>query len=102
WGQTPGSFIWSMCSRTTTIVDALGNPVATPYVSGVFACGAVGTSLSTPHVSGLAALLIAQNGKVGPVKLTSLITQSAVDMAKPGIDPFYGWGHIDVARAIGK
>jgi subtilisin family serine protease len=102
WGPGVASFIFALCSRTTVIVDANGNPIATPYTSGFWICGNVGTSLSTPHVTGLAALLVAEYGKVGPVALKNLITSGATDMGKPGRDPLYGWGEIDVARSLSK
>lgn len=102
WGTGDVSFIWALCSRTTVILDAGGNPIATPFTSGTFICGAVGTSLSTPHVTGLAALLLAADGKIGPVGLSNLITTSARDLGKPGRDPLYGWGHIDVPAALAR
>ena len=102
WGTGNVSFIWSMCSRTTVILDAGGNPIATPFTSGTFVCGAVGTSLSAPHVTGLAALLLAEDGKIGQMRLSNLITTRAVDLGKPGRDPLYGWGHIDVPVALAR
>jgi subtilisin family serine protease len=102
WGPGQVSFIWSLCSRTTVELDANGTPVDEPFKSGLFLCGAVGTSLATPHVTGLAALLAGVHGRIGPVELTNLITTSALDLGKPGRDPLFGWGRIDVARALAK
>jgi subtilisin family serine protease len=101
WGPFPASLVWAMCSRTKVVLDANGIPVATPCVSGLVANGNVGTSLATPHVTGLAALLLAEYGKIGPTRLRTLLTARAVDLGQPGRDPYYGAGHIDVARALG-
>lgn len=101
WGLDDVSWVWGVCSKTTVIVDANGNPIATPFTSGNFICGAIGTSLATPHVTGLAALLVSVDGKVGPTALTNLITKSAIDLGKPGRDAIYGSGFIDVGRALG-
>jgi putative ATPase len=63
-------------------------------------------SRATVHVlkslddADMATLLVAEYGNVGPVALKKLITGGAVDMGKSGRDPFYGSGHIDVARSL--
>ncbi|MGG1675239.1 S8 family peptidase [Neobacillus sp. NRS-1170] len=53
-----------------------------------------GTSMATPKVSAVAALFIAQNGKVGPKKIAQLITASAQDIGKQSIDELYGSGMV--------
>jgi lantibiotic leader peptide-processing serine protease len=101
WGPSNAALVWAMCSRTTVVLDADGNPVATPYTSGSWACGAVGTSLASPHAAGLAALLVAEYGKMPAAQFRSLFVSRTIDLGPPGLDPYYGAGHIDVARALG-
>jgi subtilisin family serine protease len=62
---------------------------------------AAGTSMAAPHVSGLAALLVGEYGKLSPTQLKTMIQHSAVDLYKPGADPFSGFGRIDAAKAFG-
>src|SRR5438067_10638652 len=56
---------------------------------------------SAPHVAGLAALLVAQLGHGNPALIRARILQSADDLGDPGVDPYYGKGRINVARALG-
>jgi hypothetical protein len=88
--------VWLACTTTpsqATIPPACRNhlPVA----------GGVGTSWAAPHVAGLAALLVAKLGHGQPALIRARILQSADDLGDPGVDPFYGKGRINVARALG-
>jgi subtilisin family serine protease len=99
WGQDDISWVWNVCSKTLIIV-VQGTPVM-PCTSGRNLDGFVGTSQATPHVAGLAALMVAQYGKNIPTIIRVLIEGSADDLGRRGRDPFYGWGRINVARALG-
>jgi serine protease len=59
-----------------------------------------GTSMAAPHVSGLAALLATVNPSLNALGLRAAIVASARDLGDPGYDPLFGWGRIDVARAV--
>jgi len=61
----------------------------------------VGTSFAAPHVAGLAALLVAQLGHGNPALIRARILQSVDDLGEPGVDPYYGKGRVNVARALG-
>jgi lantibiotic leader peptide-processing serine protease len=63
--------------------------------------GGLGTSWAAPHVAGLAALLVAQLGHGQPALIRARILQTADDLGEPGVDPYYGKGRINVARALG-
>lgn len=56
--------------------------------------------MAAPHVAGLAALLVA-DGVTAPTQIRARIQQSADDLGAPGMDPYYGKGRINLARALG-
>jgi len=91
------SWVWNVCSKT--VIQPGANPF--PCASGGAIDAFIGTSQATPHVTGLAASMIAQYGKNIPVLIRILIEASADDLGKPGRDPQYGFGRINVARALG-
>jgi len=49
----------------------------------------------------LAALLVSKLGKGQPDRIQTAIEHSADDLGEPGVDPYYGRGRINVARALG-
>lgn len=67
---------------------------------GAYSIG-TGTSFSAPHVAGLAALLDSQfGGQLSASQMITLIQQNADDIGKPGADPFFGKGRINVVRTV--
>jgi len=96
------SFVHSACATTDREFDSMGNIVPGFCTSnGITTAGQIGTSFAAPHVSGLAALLVSQLGHGKSAQVRAAIENSAEDLGKPGSDPFYGRGRIDVARALG-
>ncbi len=91
----PNLRIWALCTTTPTEGSfpacKAGARITQPF----------GTSLSAAHVSGLAALLVAQLGHGNPALVRQRILQSADDLGEPGMDPYYGMGRINAARALG-
>jgi lantibiotic leader peptide-processing serine protease len=108
--------LWSACSTTAldyhpAVAPPPGSPEGTPpsppfYTKSVcttgntFISGAFGTSAASPHVAGLAALLVEDLGR-NPGQIRTTIQQTADDLGKPGVDPRYGKGRINVPRALG-
>ena len=63
-----------------------------------------GTSMAAPHVAGAAALVfqraLAGNTQLTPGQVADILKKSADDLGTPGVDSTYGWGLLDVARAL--
>jgi lantibiotic leader peptide-processing serine protease len=96
------SFVHSACATTDRAFDFAGNIVPGFCTSnGITTAGNIGTSFAAPQVSGLAALLVSQLGHGKSAQVRAAIENSADDLGKPGVDPYYGNGRINVARALG-
>jgi serine protease len=59
-----------------------------------------GTSMATPHVAGVAALLISR-GITTPEAIRNRLRDTAVDLGAPGWDPYFGYGLVNAAAAVG-
>lgn len=59
-----------------------------------------GTSMAAPHVAGAAALLLSIQPDLTPAQVKGLLTESARDVAAPGVDDESGSGMLDVRGAI--
>ncbi len=59
-----------------------------------------GTSMATPHVAGAVAILRQFNPQATPSEIKLALMNSALDLGQPGEDNDYGWGMIDIKRAI--
>jgi len=93
--------VWGACAGTDREIDTNGNLVPGFCSShGYDLLGNIGTSAAAPHVSGLAALLVGKLGHGQAAQIRAAIENSADDLGKPGVDPFYGRGRINVARAL--
>jgi subtilisin family serine protease len=97
WGVDIASWVWSRCSRQQLVFDAAGNAYHDTCGSRTYNYnGFVGTSQAAPHVSGLAALLVADNGHANPQWIKRRIEGSG-----DRINPLFGKGRINVAKALG-
>ena len=59
-----------------------------------------GTSAAAPFVSGAAGLLLSLNPNLTPLQVKSALQDGADDQGPPGWDPHYGWGRLNIARAL--
>lgn len=59
-----------------------------------------GTSMAAPYVSGVAAILRGYPAGYSPSAIALEIESSALDLGAPGLDSFYGYGLIQMDRAI--
>lgn len=80
-------------------VSAPGNYILTTDQDGGYGQW-YGTSFSSPQVAGLAALIFSENPALSNSQVVSLIEQNADDLGTVGWDQYYGWGRIDVQKAL--
>jgi subtilisin family serine protease len=119
-GVPSAAFVWGACSKTKLVLIEPELPEGAPEgavpppafwvkdvcaanPNGLFTLPMLGTSMASPHVAGLAALLVEKYGR-NPQAIEEAIKHSADDIrefGKPGKDDFYGWGRINVPRALG-
>lgn len=59
-----------------------------------------GTSMASPHVAGLAALIRSFNSNLSNEDIYDIIKHSSTDLGKKGKDDYYGYGQINVEKAI--
>ena len=82
-------------------VAAPGVDILSPAPGGAWQMES-GTSQAAAHVSGAVALILQDYPELSPFQIKHLLGSSAVDLGKPGKDPEYGEGRIDVGKALGK
>ena len=61
-----------------------------------------GTSMATPFVAGAAALILHANPALTPAQVLDALASTAVDWGPAAQDSEYGWGRIDVYKAVRK
>lgn len=59
-----------------------------------------GTSMAAPHVTGALALLMERFPYLNNPQIRDVLLTTATDIGAPGIDPIYGWGLINLKKAI--
>ena len=97
-------WIIGLCSSLTTLPALAGCTVLDPRLHvGVGYIWATGTSASAPFVSGLAAYLESQPGaSTDPSQVIAALKRYADDLGKPGTDPYFGKGRINVLRTLSR
>ncbi|MDD0987086.1 autotransporter outer membrane beta-barrel domain-containing protein [Pseudomonas shahriarae] len=59
-----------------------------------------GTSMAAPHVAGAAAVLMERFPYMSGEQISTLLKTTATDLGAPGIDSLYGWGMINLGKAV--
>lgn len=80
-------------------VVAPGDSIASTYIGGQYA-SLSGTSMASPHVAALAGLIRSANPSLTNVQVMDIMRQSAVDLGDAGKDAYFGYGEIDVQKAL--
>jgi subtilisin family serine protease len=80
-------------------VAAPGVSIASTYPNNQYAALS-GTSMASPHVTALAALIRSTNPLLKNTEVMDIMRQSARDIGTAGKDKYFGYGLIDVVKAV--
>ncbi|WP_152392166.1 S8 family peptidase [Paenibacillus guangzhouensis] len=80
-------------------VVAPGENIASTFPNNQYAALS-GTSMACPHVSALAALIRSVNPTLKNTEVMDLMRKSVIDLGPAGRDVDFGFGQIDVAKAL--
>ncbi|WP_337032800.1 S8 family peptidase [Paenibacillus illinoisensis] len=80
-------------------VMAPGTSIASTYPNNQYAALS-GTSMASPHVAALAGLIRSLNPDLTNTEVMDLMRQSVIDLGDPGHDKYYGYGEVDVYKAL--
>ncbi|SDB54811.1 subtilase-type serine protease [Pseudomonas sp. NFACC23-1] len=98
----------SRCGYTASFcVSAPGTRVYSAVIGGTRAddltvgyANKSGTSMAAPHVAGSVAVLMERFPYMTGAQVASVLRTTATDMGAPGVDSLYGWGMINLGKAI--
>lgn len=80
-------------------VAAPGDSIASTYPGSQYAALS-GTSMASPHVAALAGLIRSVNPELSNVEVMEIMRKSANDLGTAGKDNYFGYGEIDVDKAL--
>jgi len=78
---------------------APGDAIASTYPGNQYAALS-GTSMASPHAAALAALIKSVNPDLTNEEVMDIMRKTAVDLGDKGRDIYFGYGRIDVMRAL--
>ena len=78
---------------------APGVGILTTDISGGYS-DSTGTSPASPFVAGAAALVLSLNPQLQPQEVAAILDLASDDLGAPGVDPHFGWGRLNVERAV--
>lgn len=82
-------------------VSAPGVNIASTYPGNRYAAMS-GTSMASPHVAALAGLIRSVRPDLSNQEVMDIIRQTATDLGPSGKDHYFGYGQIDVYRALSR
>ncbi|GLX69145.1 S8 family peptidase [Paenibacillus glycanilyticus] len=80
-------------------VAAPGDSIASTYPGSQYAALS-GTSMASPHVAALAGLIRSINPDLNNEEVMDIMRNSSIDLGNKGKDNYYGYGLIDVDKAL--
>lgn len=99
-GATDSNDVITAWTNTGNNIDLTAPGIVfTTYPGGTYG-NASGTSISAPVVAGAAALVLSANPSLTGAQVQNILKQSADDLGPAGWDVSYGWGRVNVGRAV--
>jgi len=99
-GATDANDVLTAWSNTGNNMDLVAPATVFSTFPGGAYNSASGTSVSSPIVAGAAALVLSANPSLTGAQVQNILKQSADDLGSPGWDVSYGWGRVNVGRAV--
>jgi thermitase len=102
-GATDSQLQKASFSNYGDYIDAAapGVSIASTYPDNQYAALS-GTSMASPHVAALAALIRSVNPSLKNTEVMEIMRRTAVDLGPPGKDKYFGYGMIDVVKALSQ
>jgi subtilisin family serine protease len=103
-GESSGIAVYSNTNDQVDLAapggdTSFGRGILTTVPDGGYA-EVEGTSFASPYVAGVAALLRSVDPTLTPDDLESILESTATDRGAANRDPIFGWGTVDVSRAV--
>ncbi|HSE17621.1 MAG TPA: S8 family serine peptidase [Pyrinomonadaceae bacterium] len=99
-GATDANDVITAWSNMGNNVDLTAPGVVFTTCKGGTYGSTAGTSVSAPIVAGAAALVLSVKPSLSASQVEGVLKQAADDLGAIGWDPMYGWGRVNIARAI--
>ncbi len=90
--SAPGVYVASTAPTYAVALTSYGMPASYCYMSG--------TSMACPMAAGAAALLRSRNPSLGSDAVQQALQDGADDKGAAGRDDYYGWGRVNIYRAL--
>ncbi|MDD5298371.1 MAG: S8 family serine peptidase, partial [Rhodocyclaceae bacterium] len=91
---------WRQSNRGGAVrLSAPGTNILSTTLTGAYSA-ASGTSVAAAHVSGVAALVLSANSALNASQLQDILFRTADDLGDTGLDPVFGHGRVNAARAV--
>jgi subtilisin family serine protease len=102
-GGSEFGFVSALCARH--FIEGVGQSLTFPCnvsLPAIRVLGGAGTSGAAPHVTGVVAQLIAKYGKGNPSQIKQLLLNGVDDLGAPGNDALYGYGRVNLLKAVSQ
>jgi thermitase len=98
---TDASDGWASANRNDDVeVAAPGDSILTTTRGGGYGYGS-GTSAATPYAAGVAAVMRLKYPGANAAQIRNGLTWATDDLGEPGRDPYYGFGRVNLCKAMG-
>lgn len=101
WFSSAGPAVWKSYRLAKPEVSAPGFQIKSASKDGGYE-EMSGTSMAAPHVSGAFAILLQAFPRASAEQIKSAMLAGAKDLGDPSQDATFGWGRIDIGKALDR